>query len=191
MVGTIAGPQKSGKKTGDISQTVATSADHSKAEAAKSPSPETQRNFISTIADYKKRFASASNELQESALKDARGASVIGLLGPQLNVDGWIGTIRRLETNTEGKAAIAIRLSPDVDILTANNSLSDMVYPTMIDKSTPVYQTLMNMKVGDQVAVSGTFIPSDDGGVLENSLTIAGAMTAPEFLFHFTKISKN
>lgn len=191
VVGAIAAPQKSGKKIADISQTAATTTDQGKAEPAKSPLPEKQLNFISAIADYKKRFASASNELQESALKDERGTSLVGLLGPQLSVGGWTGTIRRLETNTEGKAAIAIRLSPDADILTANNSLSDIVYPTMIDKGTPVYKALMNMSVGDKVVISGTFIPSDEGGVLESSLTIAGAMNAPEFLFRFTDISKN
>lgn len=44
--------------------------------------------------------------------------------------------------------------------------------------------------IGDKVRISGNFFQADADGVFENSMTIRGAMTAPEFLFRFTAISK-
>lgn len=98
--------------------------------------------------------------------------------------------MRRLETNSEGKAAITVRLEQDVDLQTWNNELSDAVHTTMIDKGTPLYAILMHMSVGEKVKVSGNFIRDEADGIFENSITIRGAMTAPEFLFRFTEISK-
>ena len=142
------------------------------------------------IEDYKKRFGAAANELQESALKDERDTAIVGLLGPQLKVEGFAGKILNLETNTEGKAFVTIELSPDTSILTWNNGLADMAYPTMIDKRTPVYRSLMEMAVGDTVTVSGNLIATNSREILEGSLTIASTMKSPEFLFRFTDVSK-
>ncbi|MCQ1772887.1 zinc ribbon domain-containing protein [Neorhizobium galegae] len=159
-------------------------------KAAAVPLPTKQTTFISAIADYSKRFNAASNELQQSALRDQRRAAILAALGPQLEADGWVGTLRKLETNGDGKAIVTVRLAPDVDILTWNNALSDALHSTMIEKGTPLYAALMNMAVRDKVKVSGIFIRADLDGIFENSMTIKGAMTTPEFLFRFNNISK-
>lgn len=152
--------------------------------------PEKQRAFLALIEDFKNRFGAATNELQESALEDDRVDAIAKLLGSGLTVEKWSGEIASLETNTEGKAAITVKLSNGVTLLTWNNMLGDMAYPTMINKGTPVYKSLMNMKVGDKVAVSGSFIVTGERKVLEGSLTIAGTMKSPDFLFQFTDVSK-
>ncbi|MNF12751.1 hypothetical protein D3C80_2143530 [compost metagenome] len=61
---------------------------------------------------------------------------------------------------------------------------------TLIDKGTPLYSALLTMSVGDAVTVSGGFLPSEEDGVKETSLTIRGSMSDPEFLFRFNDISK-
>lgn len=152
--------------------------------------PETQSAFIKVIPEYEKRFVSAANELQQSSLRDQRRDAILASLGEQLRVTDWVGTLRKLETNGDGKAVITVRIAPDVDLLTWNNSLSDSLHGTLVDKGTQLYSALMNMAVGDRVKVSGNFFPADADGVFENSMTIKGAMTAPEFLFRFTAISK-
>ncbi|WP_172730203.1 hypothetical protein [Neorhizobium tomejilense] len=159
-------------------------------KAASAPLPAKQTSFISAISDYSKRFNSASNELQQSALRDQRRGAILTALGTQLQADGWIGTLRKLETNGDGKAVVTVRLAPDLDILTWNNALSDVLHSTLIEKGTPLYAALMNMSVGDKVKVSGNFVRADADGIFENSITIDGAMTAPEFLFRFNNISK-
>ncbi|MCA1867627.1 zinc ribbon domain-containing protein [Agrobacterium genomosp. 3] len=152
--------------------------------------PEKQLAFIAIISEYERRFASAANELQQNAFRYKRREAIMASLGPQLRVSEWVGTLRKLETNGDGKAVIAVRIAPDVDLLTWNNSLSDSLHGTLIDKGTQLYGVLMDMAVGDKVKVAGNFFPADADGVFENSMTIRGAMTAPEFLFKFTDISK-
>lgn len=152
--------------------------------------PEQQRRFLAVTAEYRDRFASASNELQQSMLRDERRSALVGALGSQRSIAGWRGTISRLETNTEGKAILAVRLSPNTHVGTWNNAISDIMDGTLIEKGTPIYTALLTMSVGDAVTVSGSFLPSDEDGVKEASLTIRGAMSDPEFLFRFHDISK-
>jgi hypothetical protein len=152
--------------------------------------PDQQNRFLTVTADYGERFESSANELQQSVLRDERRSALVKALGSQRSVNGWLGTIRRLETNSEGKAILAVQLSSNTDIMTWNNALSDILDETLIDKGTPVYRALLKMSVGDPVAVSGSFFPSSKDGVQETSVTIRGSMTNPEFLFRFHDISK-
>lgn len=185
-IGAIAGGSKPSGKSDSTSRTeMAAIGDHAKAAL-----PANQRDFLAVVADYKERFRSASNELQQSALRDERRAALLRALASRLTVENWTGTLRKLETNSEGKAIVTVRLAAGVDVLTWNNALSDAMHETMIEKGTPLYAALLNMAVGDPVIVSGSFIPSNEDGAWENSMTIDGSMTAPEFLFHFTAITK-
>ncbi|MCH6206340.1 zinc ribbon domain-containing protein [Brucella ciceri] len=152
--------------------------------------PESQKDFISTINLYSERFRATANELQQSSLRDERRGAIITALDSSLTVNGWNGTLTRLETNTDGHAIISVRLSPEVEVVTWNNALSDLVDGTMIKKGTPLYANLSQITIEDTVAISGSFLASDQDGVRETSLTIRGAMTDPAFLFHFDSISK-
>lgn len=189
VVGAIARPDGSNRKVGGATEPPTLSS-NTKAVAAETGLPQSQREFLGVVAEYKERFRSAANELQQSTLRDQRRTAVVKVLGSQLIAENWIGTLRNLETNTEGKAIVSVRLASGVDLLTWNNALSDTMHQTMIDKGTPVYAALMNMTVGDPVMVSGKFVPSDQDGALETSMTIDGSMNAPEFLFRFNQISK-
>lgn len=186
VLAVIAGPDTSERRQTDTSKTEPSIA----AAATASSLPEQQSRFLSITAGYSDRFRSAANELQQSALRDERRVALVKALGSQHGVNGWIGTISRLETTSDGKAILAVRLSPNTEIATWNNGLSDIVDATLIDKGTPLYNALLTMSVGDTVAVSGSLYPSDADGVKETSLTIRGSMSEPEFLFHFQDVSK-
>lgn len=155
-----------------------------------SPLPEQQASFIAAISDYKTHFDSAGNELQQSILRDERRMAILKALGGQLRAEGWSGTLRKLETNNDGDAVVTVRVASNIDLATWNNAISDVLHSTLIEKGTPLYATLVNMSVGDKVRVSGNFIRAEADGLFEQSITIHGAMTAPEFLFKFTDISK-
>lgn len=152
--------------------------------------PEQQSRFLDVVATFSRNFASAANELQQSVMRDDRREAIRNALGGRRDVVGWIGTIKRLQTNSEGHAILTVRLSPEADILTTNNAFNDLFEGTLIDKGTPLFNALMNMAVGDTVAVSGTFLPSDDDWVSESSITIRGSMTRPEFRFRFQEVTK-
>lgn len=167
-----------------------TAASASAVKSAAAPLPEQQASFIAAISDYKKRFGSAGNELQQSVLRDERRMAILKVVGGQLRADGWSGTLRTLETNRDGNAVVTVRIAPNVDLATWNNAISDVLHSTLIEKGTPLYASLVNMSAGDKVKVSGNFIRAEADGLYEQSITIRGAMTAPEFLFKFTDISK-
>ncbi len=152
--------------------------------------PESQKDFTSAIKLYSERFRATANELQQSSLRDERRGAISRALGSSLTVNGWKGTLTRLETNSDGHAIVSVRLAPAIKVITWNNALSDLVDGTMIQKGTPLYANLSQMTIGDTVVFSGSFLASDQDGVRETSLTIRGAMTDPEFLFLFNSISK-
>lgn len=152
--------------------------------------PEQQATFIAAISDYKTRFDTAGNELQQSVLRDERRMAILKAVDGQLRAEGWLGTLRKLETNSDGNAIVIVRVAPNIDLATWDNAMSDILHSTLIEKGTPIYAALVNMSVGDKVKVSGNFIRAEADGLFEQSITIRGAMTAPEFLFKFTDISK-
>ncbi|MGQ2952667.1 MAG: hypothetical protein ACT6RN_23700 [Agrobacterium sp.] len=168
----------------------ATAVPASAIKSADAPLPEQQASFIAAISDYKKRFDSAGNELQQSVLRDERRMAILKAVGGQIRADRWSGTLRKLETNGDGNAVVVVRVAPNIDLATWNNAMSDVLHSTLIEKGTPLYAALVNMSVGDKVKVSGNFIRAEADGLFEQSITIRGAMTAPEFLFKFTDISK-
>jgi hypothetical protein len=180
------GEAEKGALVGNSTTAVPTSA----VKSAAAPLPERQASFVAAISDYKTRFESAGNELQQSVLRDERRMAILKAVGGQLRADGWSGTLRKLETNSDGNAVVVVRVAPSIDLTTWNNAISDVLHSTLIEKGTPLYAALVNMSVGDKVKVSGNFIHAEADGLFEQSITIRGAMTAPEFLFKFTDISK-
>lgn len=157
--------------------------------ATRSELPESQFMFLSAVQKFEGRFRIAKNELQESALRAERRATLTKIVGSNLRIEGWTGTLTKLETDSQDKAYIAVRLAPNVGLLTWNSSLVD-IHDTMIPAGTALYSSLMNMAEGDAVKVSGSFVSGDQDGLFETSLTINGAMTDPEFLFRFSRIEK-
>jgi len=149
--------------------------------------PTDQRKFIEIVSSSAKKFTGAKNELQQSVLKDERrtllSKSQIGH-----SVSGWFGTINALETNTEGKAILSIRISPDIEIKTWNNALSDINSYTLIEKGSDLYNRLLELSVGQRVKFSGSFFPSGEDFFEETSMTIDGSMKNPEFLFKFRSV---
>lgn len=149
------------------------------------PADETQ--FISTVEKYIGGFREAKNELQQSALRDQRKNEIAKTIGGR-SVSSWVGTIDQLKTNTEGKAILSIRISPDIEIKTWNNALSDMEASTLISKGTSLYSELFELSRGQQVEFSGSFFGSQIDYVEETSMTIRGSMRSPEFLFKFKSV---
>jgi hypothetical protein len=113
-------------------------------------------------------------------MRDQRKISLSALLN-KYSVKSWVGTINRLETNNEGKGILSVRISPNIEIKTWNNALSDMGSNTLIEKESPVFMNLFDLSNGQKVKFSGNFIPSETDFIEETSITIDGSMMNPEF----------
>jgi RNA polymerase subunit RPABC4/transcription elongation factor Spt4 len=159
-----------------------------KTQSLESQMPDKQIRFVKTVTDYVGGFREAKNELQQSAMRDQREIAISSSLGGY-SVSSWVGTINQLETNTEGKSILSVRISPDIEIKTWNNALSDIASNTLIEKGTPVFNRLFDLSNGQRVRFSGAFLPSDSDFIKETSMTIDGSMRNPEFLFKFKSVS--
>jgi len=148
--------------------------------------PNAEAGLISLSEQIREQYASAKNELQKSVLRDQRKNQLANL--GLTRVSNWVGTISKLDTNSDGKGMLVIKLSPKLTLATWNNDFSDMQDDTLIEKGTKVYSSLINMSVGQKVMFSGTFFPSEQDAVKEKSMTINGSLSEPEFLFRFDSI---
>lgn len=150
--------------------------------------PEDQLRFVEVVTENISGFKGAKNELQQSTMRDQRKGEILSTLG-SYSVSSWVGTINQLKTNTEGKAILSVRISPNIEIKTWNNALSDIASNTLIEKGTPVFNSLFNLSSGQRVKFSGSFFPSETDFIQETSMTIDGSMRTPEFLFKFKSVT--
>lgn len=148
--------------------------------------PNNEADFIALSDDVREKFVLAKNELQKSALRDERKKQLQNM--KLTKITDWVGTISELDTNNDGKGILSIKLSPNLSVGTWNNELSDIQSNTLIEKNTVLYNSLLNMNVGQKVIFSGIFFPSDEDAVQEKSMTINGSLSEPEFLFKFKSI---
>jgi len=160
------------------------------AEEPKINYPVEQTKFIAAIKNGWEIYKEQPNELKKSVVRSKRGIEIKNVLQNSLEISNWIGIIDNMETNSEGKAILKIKLEEtDISIQTWNNSLSDIFDNTLIPQESNLFTVLAEMKKGDRVLFSGTFLPSDKNDfVKEESLTEEGSMTEPEFIFRFSGV---
>ena len=185
IVGIVNSPDD---KTSSSESSSNTTSLKTRAQSLETQMPEDQRIFVLAITEYATGFRKVKNELQQSTLRDQRKMAISCSLG-SYSVNSWVGTINQLKTNTDGKAILSVVISPNIEIKTWNNALSDFASNTLIEKGTPVFNSLFDLSNGQRVRFSGAFFPSDVDFIEETSLTIDGSMKNPEFLFKFQTVT--
>jgi len=128
------------------------------------------------------------HDMATGAARPARAKEVCSIMKSAV-VESWIGTIDTLSSNGDGLGVMAVKIGDDVVLKTWNNSVSDASDHTMIDPDSDVFRKASSLKAGQQVAVSGTFIPSKTDCFREGSITLAGSLQSPEYIFRFSDIS--
>lgn len=159
------------------------------ASAAVPAMPEDEQRFIQAVQQAQAAFRSAPNELAQGGVRSQRRVDICSAL-PSAVVRDWVGQIIRLSSNNDGKGVLGIRLAKDLVVTTWDNDLADDEAHTLIEQSTAMFRALAAMKRGDTVRFSGSFTTSDTDCVEEQSLTLSGSITEPEFTFQFATVSK-
>jgi uncharacterized protein YgiM (DUF1202 family) len=151
--------------------------------------PEVQRQFEQTYLIHSAEFDKGENELQQTTARNNR-KKAFQQLGIK-NITDWVGVLKTLKTNNEGKAYVYIDLGNGLTICTWNNAFSDIGDNTLIPIDSPLFRTLENMVEGRKVKFSGTFLTGDGSDYFHASgaLTIKMAMKAPNFVMKFSSIS--
>ena len=156
------------------------------------PIPEAQRNFTAMIGEFIPLYNGQDTEVRKTNIRFQRKDAIEKYFGGNFGFRGWIGNVERLTTETDGRAALSIKLlGSNVALTTWNNSVSDLFSEsTMISRNDPLYSSLMQIREGDTVTVSGSFLtaPNRQDYAEEASLTEAGSMANPEFVVRFTSI---
>ncbi len=159
--------------------------------------PASEQSFISIVSAAQSQSRNVDNDMQRGGVKAARDHSLCTQMGSleSLQVTDWVGTVDTVDSNSDGKGVLAVRVAPDITVETWNNDLSDIGSDTLIEPGSSVFQAASAMKQGDLVRFSGSFLPGTmffgGGGdcLKESSLTLKGKVESPNFIFRFSGIS--
>jgi hypothetical protein len=150
--------------------------------------------FVRAITDYREKYAAAPNDMAKGGLRRDRAVELcrtIGLQAAKGIVREWTGKIETLSSTGDGYGVLAIRLDDHVTVGTTNNQISETMSEnkTLIKQNSAVFRAAAALSVGERVVFSGNFFPSKVDCLVETSVTQAGSMSDPEFLFNFSAIA--
>jgi hypothetical protein len=153
--------------------------------------PQSQLSFIDAVESFYSPYNDAPNELKKSALRTHRKDAIKNILSNR-RINEWVGTLTDMQTNSEGRAIVEIKLEGAESIVmkTWNNALSDFMDNTLIENGSDLYNSISELSEGGKVVFSGTLISDDRDYVKEGSMTESGSMTDPEFIVKFSSIRK-
>ncbi|WP_238912517.1 hypothetical protein [Achromobacter xylosoxidans] len=170
--------------------TIASSANaRSDAVAQTAPAqPKDQQEFLQIVAAAQRQARGAENDMQRGGIKASRDQQICAAMKSR-SVTGWIGTVKLVDANSDGKGVFTVEISDDVRIKTWNNAFSDMSDKTMFEPGSAMFNTASNLKKGQRVKVSGSFLKGTQGDCLkEASLSLSGKVQDPDFIFRFLSI---
>lgn len=151
--------------------------------------PTDESEFLSIIDSFQRQYREASNEFQKSTVRKERAGAFVRALS-SLSVNDWIGQVSSMQTTSDGHGILYVKLpgTTTATVQTWNNSLSDMGSGTLISPGSALYEQVSHLAIGDKVIFSGTFVAGNLDYVRETSLTEAGSMSEPEFIFTFRSV---
>ena len=129
--------------------------------------------------------------MQRGGFLSTRSNALCNLLRPlNFKLNKWIGTINNIDSNSDGKGVLSIRLAKDIFVQTWNNALSDFSTNTLLEPNSNVFNAASEMTRGDKVMFSGNFLREKTHCIEEQSITLGGKVSEPEFTFKFSNIEK-
>lgn len=150
------------------------------------PQPESQKQFLAQIETAKTNYKAASTELQRSEAVRNRNAQLCNTVGSKFT--DWVGTVKDIGANREGKAHVSIEIAPTVKVSTWNNAVSDYDDQTLINPGSELFDRLVKMEKGAKVTLTGNFKPSDGSCVKTSNLTETFGVLDPDFIVSFTDV---
>ena len=141
-----------------------------------------QKKFLSLLSGYRVEYERGINELQRAAARTTARISRDRTLCtfPDPYFAGWLGKIDLSEV---------AYLGVTVTFGGGGSNISVEMHSQQITPSSPLYQTIYDMKDGAYVIFSGSFVRRKDGCIHEQSITETGSMRKPEFAFVLTEIA--
>ncbi len=153
--------------------------------------PAAEAQFIDIVSTAQHKSSQAENDMQRGGIKATRDDGVCRVLASNsFKAEDWVGTVAKIDSNSDGKGVMAISLSHGVTVATWNNEFSDISDNTLIQPRTDLFRTASLLKVGQAVAFTGRFIPDNENCIEESSMTLSGKLDDPDFIFRFSSVAR-
>jgi hypothetical protein len=157
-------------------------------KAAAQKGPQDQQAFVKLMDVAREEIRGTDNELKQKQAWKKRNDAMCTTV-PGGDVTNWVGKVKDVSSNGEGKGVVELEIGDKVKVSTWNNAFSDMMDDTLIDMDSPMYETLIELNDGDKVQFSGTFVSESDTCFKESSLTFHGRTQTPNFVFRFSDVA--
>ncbi|MEK9685630.1 MAG: hypothetical protein VW226_13865 [Rhodospirillaceae bacterium] len=189
VVVVIGAISNSGNENSGDSASSSSSKSESKPDPVTENRPADEAAFIAAVQEGQTAAKGAENDMQKGAAKANRDKAVCAALSSGMRVSNWTGTIADIDSNSEGKGVLSIKLANDIHIQTWNNALSDIGSDTLMEPGSDLFNKVAGMKKKMAVTFSGSFIQDDDSCIDEQSLSLDGKIKDPEFTFRFSDVN--
>ena len=151
--------------------------------------PPQEENFIQIVVAARNSSQTAENDMQRGGAKVERDRAICQVL-PSVAVSDWVGTVDKVDSNSDGLGVLGIILAGGVRVETWNNLPSDLRDRTLIEPGSRLFNSASKLKPGQMIYFSGTFIRSQGRECIrESSTTLRDKIEAPAFVFRFVSIS--
>lgn len=179
----------------------ATTAEPAASTAPAQPAPQTaaapdvpaaQSAMTQAVATARTDAESADTDLQRANVLNVRSDALCGAV-PEGKVDSWVGTVKTVDANGEGKAVVVVEIDEDIEIGTWNNALSDAGDGTLIEQGTPLFDQALALSPGDQVKFSGVLKSGDspnDKCFYTSNMTETMSIESPDYIITFESLEK-
>jgi hypothetical protein len=151
--------------------------------------PQSQADFVSLVEKAREDLDAAETDLQESVIVRGRDDALCGVLSSRV-ANKWVGEVKDVGANGEGKAYLEIEIANDVRVKTWSNALSDIFDNTLIPTSSKFFDRLVAMQKGDLVYWSAKFLSDSNSCLKGANLTEYFYGKDPKFIVDFKDVSK-
>ena len=151
--------------------------------------PQSQADFISLVEKKREELDAAETDLQESVIVRGRDKALCGVLSGGV-ANKWVGEIKDVGANGEGKAYLEIEIANDIRVKTWSNALSDIFDNTLIPTSSKFFDRLVAMQKGDLVYWSAKFLSDSNSCLKGANLTEYFYGKDPKFIVDFKDVTK-
>jgi len=149
--------------------------------------PSEQQQFISIVDKHVVLYSDAKTELQAANSLNERDEALCQLTN-QGQITDWIGFVKRVGANREGKGTLEIEIASAVDLKTWNNAFSDIGDGTLISPSSALFNKILPLEGGEKVRFSGRFIRGSNHCLKDSHLSERNRANKPAFIVKFSQL---
>lgn len=150
--------------------------------------PEKQKAFVFIVLDYREELAKTRDAQKERIMIRERDKELTEIIGEDLKVTDWVGTVVDKGITAEGRGYIMIEIAQELRVVTWSNAFSDLTSATLLLPGTKPFEEFEQVSIGDAVDFSGHFLEGEDTALDQGNWTEKNYGIKPEFLFHFEHV---